>query len=143
MRLIKVESTSEHLKTLYRLLSERPPHANISHSSMPSYEEHVMFVNTDPYFKWYMISVDDELVGSVYLTWQNEIGISILKEYNGNGYATDALELFIATHEPLGGVPSNRAGSFIAHIAPENERSKALFERLGFVHVSDTYRLER
>ena len=40
---------------LYELLSERNPNANISHKKLPTYKQHVKFVMSKPYFKWYII----------------------------------------------------------------------------------------
>ena len=66
---------------LYDLLLQRNPDANISHKKMPTYEEHVNFVKSSPYSKWYIIEVDEERAGSIYLTKQNEIGIHFFKKY--------------------------------------------------------------
>jgi hypothetical protein len=60
---------------LYDLLLQRNPDANISHKKMPTYEEHVNFVKSSPYSKWYIIEVDGKRAGTIYLTKQNEIGI--------------------------------------------------------------------
>ena len=40
---------------LYDLLKERTSSTNISHKKMPTYKEHVKFVNSKPYAKWYVI----------------------------------------------------------------------------------------
>ena len=55
-------------KFLYELLLQRKEIVNISHKKMPTYEEHVTFVKSEPYSKWYIIQIDDEKVGSIYLT---------------------------------------------------------------------------
>ena len=40
---------------LYKLLKERDSKENISHKEMPSYKEHIKFVKSRPYQKWYII----------------------------------------------------------------------------------------
>ena len=45
---------------LYDLLLQRNSDANISHKKMPTYEEHVKFVRSQPYSKWYIIEIDGE-----------------------------------------------------------------------------------
>ena len=40
---------------LYKLLKDRDPKENISHKAMPSYKEHIKFVKSKPYQKWYII----------------------------------------------------------------------------------------
>ena len=64
---------------LYQHLKERNPSANISHKKMPTYAEHVKFVMSRPYSKWYIIIHKNKKVGIIYLTKQNEIGIFIKK----------------------------------------------------------------
>ena len=42
---------------------------------MPTYRQHVSFISSKPYSKWYVILYDASKVGSLYLSKQNEIGI--------------------------------------------------------------------
>ena len=51
---LRAVSKSDY-RFLYNLLKERDPRANISHKKMPTYNEHVMFVSSRPYSKWYVI----------------------------------------------------------------------------------------
>ena len=60
---------------LYDLLKNRDPIANISHKKMPSYDEHVYFILSNPYTIWYTIEYEGEKTGSIYLSKQDEIGI--------------------------------------------------------------------
>ena len=126
----------------WRLLLERPAEANISHSTMPTMDQHREFVLSTPYAAWYAILNEDEVpVGTVLLTWRNEIGIAILKEYQGKGYAEVAIRQLIKTHTPAEGVPGERAGHFLANVAPTNEASISLFNKLGGRVIQWTYRL--
>ena len=75
MKLVAInKAKKEHVKLLYDLLSERTPEESISHKSMPTYPEHEKFVQSNPYFAWYLIDVDGQFVGSIYLSKQREIG---------------------------------------------------------------------
>ena len=67
---------------LYNLLKEREPSTNISHKNMPSFSEHVTFVSSNPYFRWYIIEYQGKKSGSVYLSKNNEIGIFLKMEKN-------------------------------------------------------------
>ena len=118
---------------LYDLLAERPAHANISHRSMPSIDEHRAFIASRPYRAWYVIQGSKRSrVGSIYLTHNNEIGIHIATKYRGKGYARRAIEQLMATH------PQQR---YLANIAPANQPSHQLFSELGFTHIQDTLEL--
>lgn len=147
------------VRVLYELLLERDPSTNISHRKMPSWREHQQFAESKPYRKWYLIqSIDQEVisitdgpggnryrirqfVGACYLTRQNEIGIFLFKAHQGKGYAVEAVNLLITKHKPLKAIPGKRTGRFIANINPANERSKRLFQKLGFVHIQETFAL--
>lgn len=126
---------------LFLLLQERPSVANISHREMPSIEQHRQFVHRRPYWRWYLVENAEERVGSVYISHQNEIGIAIAQAHQRKGYARAALEELLRTHQPLDPVPSARRGAFVAHVAPGNDASHALFEGLGGKLIQVTYEL--
>jgi RimJ/RimL family protein N-acetyltransferase len=128
-------------RVLYELLLERDSSTNISHRKMPTWREHQQFVESKPYRKWYLVQVDGQFVGACYLTRQNEIGIQLFKAYQGKGYAVEAVNLLITKHKPLKAIPGKRSGRFLANINPQNERSMRLFQKLGFVHIQETYAL--
>ena len=67
---------------LFNLLKERESFMNISHKKMPTFSEHVKFIRSKPYTKWYIIENGKKKVGSIYLSKQNEIGIFIKKKHN-------------------------------------------------------------
>jgi RimJ/RimL family protein N-acetyltransferase len=137
MELINV--TAEDYDMLYTLLDERPMNANISHSKTPSWDEHVVFCESQPYWKWYIIKAGETRVGACYITHNNEIGIAILDEYKRHGLAVKALKRLMGTHTPLPEVKSVRPANFIANINPNNEASKKLFKGLGFTKIQETY----
>lgn len=120
---------SDHLMTLYRLIAERTPEQSISHKEIPSYFQHVVFVQSQPYKHWYLIESQDGIVGATYLSKQNEIGIFIFKAHMGKGYGTAAVKKLMMLH----------AGPFLANINPNNAASRAMFEKLGFKFIQVTY----
>ena len=74
-----IQISSKHYKFLYNLLAERKPHENISHKKLPSYSTHVKFIKSKPYSKWVLIEYRDKIIGSAYLSKNNEIAIWIKK----------------------------------------------------------------
>ena len=76
---------------LYDLLKNKDPNANISHKKMPSYDEHVEFVMSKPYTNWYIIECDKKNVGTIYLSKQDEIGISFKNDYENHKIYNPAL----------------------------------------------------
>ena len=122
----------QHCSLLYSLLSERTPEQSISHKEMPTYEQHLAFIDSKPYRAWYFVLAEGVAVGAIYLTKQNEIGIAIYQSYCGNGYAWEAIEELMKRHD----------GPFLANINPENYASIGLFRNLGFDLVQETYKHE-
>ena len=117
---------------LYKLLLERDPIANISHKKMPSYEQHLKLLKSKPYSKWYIIWNNEQRIGSIYLTKQDEIGIVIKKEFQKGGIGKMALQLIINKN------PRQR---YLANIATNNDKSKRFFEKNGFKLIQHTYEL--
>lgn len=119
---------------LHDLLFERTGDVavNISHRAFPPWTEHVEFVESRPYAHWYLLRVETVCVGAVYLTKADEIGVHIFRKYQGNGYGGEAVQMLVKRHPR----PSYRA-----NINPRNERSIALFQRLGFTLLQHTYEL--
>ena len=127
-----------HLDILYEILLEREPGQSISHTKMPTREEHKGFVDRIhklghcPYKAWYFIQqAGGEIVGTVYLTNEREIGVTIFKRYHRRGYGKSAVQILMAKHP----------GEFLANINPANQKSIEFFEKIGFNHIQNTYKL--
>ena len=128
------EVDEKDVQFLYNLLEERKPVTYISHKKMPTYEEHVNFVKSSPYSKWYIIEVDGERAGSIYLTKQNEIGIFLNEGLQEKGIGSNALNVLIGKNPDL---------RYLANINPENKKSIKFFKKLGFTLIQYTYGLNK
>lgn len=125
---------------LYDLLKERTPEVSISHKTMPTFKEHVRFVAGHTYLAWYLIKAGEDYVGSIYLTFHNEIGVFILKKCQGHGYGSAAIRALMQQHRPRHERGETGWG-FLANINPMNKRSAAMFKKLGFKLIQHTYQL--
>lgn len=126
---------------LYGMLKARPAMANISHQQVPSFEAHLEYVCSRPYRCWYLVGKDNGWIGTVSATYANEIGIAIEPLHQRKGYGKLAVILFTAKHQPLGEIPGKRNGRWIANVAPDNEPSIAMFEKLGAKMIQVTFEL--
>ena len=128
---------------LYELLKEREQEAtiNISHYKLPTFKSHGKFVESLPYVHWYLIVNEGVWVGYISATHRNEIGVILAKAHRGKGFGPMAIQQFIAKHEPLFAMPSERSGHWLANINPENHHSQHVFEKLGFKKIQSTYAL--
>ena len=130
--ILKLVSKSDY-RFLYDLLKERNSKINISHKRMPTWEEHVKFVKSKPYSKWYIIYNKDEKIGSIYLSKQSEIGIHLLKKYEKESIHLESIKKLMLLNSKI---------KFRANISPKNKNYIMLFEKLGFKMVQHTYELD-
>ena len=127
--ILKLVSKSDY-RFLYDLLKERNSKINISHKRMPTWEEHVRFVKSKPYSKWYIIYNKDEKIGSVLLTFENEVGIFIKNDVQHTGTGSVALQLLIKKNPHL---------RYLANINPKNKESIEFFQKNNFKLIQYTY----
>ncbi len=130
---LKLVNETDH-DFLYDLLKNRNPNVNISHKKMPKFKEHIKFVDSKPYSKWYIIKQNNEKVGSIYLSKQNEIGLFLKNNVQGQNIGTQALKLLIMKN------PKKR---ILANINPKNKKSIKFFEKNGFKLIQYTFELEK
>jgi GNAT superfamily N-acetyltransferase len=132
MKFVSVYDRKDAADILFALLKERDPVANISHVTMPTWEQHCAFIASRPYKEWHLIEAGNDTVGACYVSKQNEIGIFIFAQHQGKGYGRAAVRKVLDAH------PGER---MLANVAPLNDRSRAMFEGLGFRHVQNTFAL--
>ena len=118
---------------LFNLLKERDPRANISHKKVPIYSEHVKFVKSRPYSKWYIIEKSKIKIGSIYLSKNDEIGIFLKKIHNGKSFGNEVLRLLMQKN------PRTR---YLANVSPKNFHSMKFFKNNGFKLIQYTFELE-
>ena len=122
---------------LYVLLRDRPPEASISHRGMPSWDEHVAFVESLPYAAWFLVEIPfglvaEETIGCVYLTNADEIGVFLFERHRGKGFGPKAIKLLMEA------CPRER---YLANVAPANAQSARMFVKMGFRQIQNTYEL--
>ena len=117
---------------LFELLKERDPRANISHKKMPSYDEHIKFIKSKPYTRWYIILKSKERVGSIYLSKNDEIGLFLSKEYQKKNIGNTALVELIRKN------PRKR---YLANVNPKNKKSSTFFKKNNFKLIQHTYEM--
>jgi len=131
--LIKLNKVNKsHIRFLYELLKERDPRINISHKKMPTYENHVKFVLSKPYSKWYIIEYNGKKAGFIYLTKNAEIGIFIKKKFQRKKIGKNALETLMK---------KNSRTRYLANVSPKNRTSINFFKKNGFKLIQYTYEL--
>lgn len=114
----------------YELLKEREDIINISHKKMPSREKSDKFNASKPYAYDFVILINAERVGRVYISKANEVGIFIKKEHQNKRCGRKIMSLLF---------DRVRLKKYYANIAPLNIRAQKFFTKLGFRLIQYTY----
>ena len=117
---------------LYELLKTKDPIANISHKKMPSYDEHVNFILSNPYAIWYIIEYEGKKIGSVYLSKHDEIGISLVDNSLYDKIGKSIIKLLIKNN------PRKR---YLAKVSPRNKKLQNFFVNNDFTGLEYTYEI--
>jgi hypothetical protein len=117
---------------LYELLKERKLINNISHKKMPIFSQHVKFVKTKPYEKWYIIIKNKKKCWAIYLTKLNEIGLQLKKEEFNKKIETDILKLIMK---------KNPRARYLANVNPKNKKRINFLKKNGFKLIQYTYEI--
>lgn len=128
---LKNVKSSDH-EFLYDLLSKRDPYANISHKKMPNYKEHIKFVTSKPYFRWYVAYRENNKIGSAYISKQDEIGIHIIKSFDIPTLRKAIMDLVIAKN------PRKR---YLINVNPKNKKMIQFLQKNGLNLIQYTYEL--
>ena len=76
-------------------------------------------------------------MGSIYVTYENTIGINIIN-YEER-LLKECLNNLFKIIKPLPPLPSIRNKNFLINISPENEFFKKFLQRLGSTKIQETY----
>tara|TARA_A100001035_G_C27656791_1_gene441906 strand:- start:331 stop:753 length:423 start_codon:yes stop_codon:yes gene_type:complete len=136
MNFIEIDkNNSSHIEFLYCLLKNKK--FNISHEKLPSHEEHVKFVKDNPYRKWFLISIKNLISGSVYITYENHIGINLPSNNSEEYY--QILKFIFQKFNPLKEIKSIRNKHFMVNTVKENKNLINAINRHRMREIQRTY----
>lgn len=131
-----VVPTPRQIKILYSQLQSRA--YNISHNKTPSIEEHRNFVKKNPYRSWFIIREKDNLIGNIYVQFDNSIGLNCKEEIEEK-YLCKILCLLFKQLDPLEAIPSVRSAKFFFNVPSSNIIFQNKLNYLGFKEVQRTF----
>ena len=124
---------------LYELLLERKSYVNISHKKNPTYANHVKFVMSKPYAKWYIIYYGKEKIGSINLTKQDEVGIRFKEPLRSVFQPRKRLWLQVLKIM----MKKNPRNRYLININPRNTKMKNFLKNAGFELIQYTYEIPK
>ena len=130
-----IQISSKHYRFLYDLLSERKQFENISHKKLPSYNNHVKFIKSKPYAKWLLIECREKILGSVYLSKNNEIAIWIKKDIKDY-----KMKIRKKVLEEI--ITKFTRKKYLINLNPRNKKIINFYKKNGFKLIHSTFQLE-
>lgn len=120
--------SSADLGFLYGVLIQRlqDPDSNISHKTLPSWDEHVAYLRSGAYRVHYLATLGeraDFCLGHCYVDYRDCVGVYVQVGFRRHGIAKWMLAELIARHPP----------PLVANVNPKNGASLRLFRNAGFV----------
>jgi len=129
----KIVPTNKQIDILYQQLSLRnnKPRHNISHNSDTSFEQHAEFVNHHPYRAWFLILHKRQAIGSVYVQYDNSLGLHIFEHCQASTIEA-VISILRKKIQPLKAKPSLRYGDFFLNVAYANTSMQDALLELGY-----------
>ena len=135
----RIIPTEVQIGITYDLLLQR--RHGISHRLAPVFEDHVKFVNSNPYRAWYLAMNNQKAVGTFYLSKENTIGINI-SEINSEQTVAAIINYVKNNYSPLPEIKSVRASIFTINVPPKNLLLIKTLEKLDKEILQVSYSLE-
>ena len=133
------KSSKEHHENFYKILEKKTYF--ISHDDLPSFEEHKKFIEKNPYRFWKIIKMDNVILGSFYITFDNSIGINLIEaEYN---LYLEIIKKILIEYKPLKEKKSLRSKYFIFNSNPKNNLLIKALKKIGTEHIQNTYVIKK
>ena len=130
---LKAVSNSD-IEFLFELLKNRKSYENISHKKLPTMAQHIKFVKSKPYTKWYIIFLDGKKAGSIYLSKHDEIGISVKNGFKKSLVEIASLKLMKKK------IPRKR---YLANVNPKNSKAIKFFKQNHFKLLQYTFEFSK
>ena len=134
IQLERVIPTSTQTHQLFHQLEHRLH--RISHECLPSFDNHVSFVENNPYRAWFIVKRGAQDLGNVYVQFDNSIGLH-LPENVLSDELKDLLRLLYFEIEPLIAIPSVRYKDYFLNVASTNFDLQHKLVTLGIVKYKD------
>lgn len=132
-----VRKDNADIQLLFDLLFMRPH--NISHEAMPDFQNHAHFVMNAPYRAWYLITHEDEAIGTVYLKHDNSVGINLTSQ-NGPEIA-EIIDFVKTTHKPNEPIKSMVPNFFYVNFPSSASDAQSTMRELGYDEIQRSYKI--
>ena len=136
LEFLEIDKNSEiHISELFQILKKRK--FNISHEDLPDFNNHRNFVLNHPYRLWKIVKNKNKIIGTFYITYDNAIGIHLIKP-SKTLYESIIKKIFFI-YKPLKENKSIRSKYFLINVNPANIKLIKALKVIGLEHIQNTY----
>ena len=139
LELEQVLPTKRQIDELYRQLNSR--RHTISHKSPANYAEHARFVEDHPYRAWFIVKCGLRAVGSVYLQYDNSIGLNSL-DLLTEKQIESILQILGEQFPPLEALASVRPENFFLNVSSSDFDLQEKLIKIGLVEIQRSFVFE-
>lgn len=132
------EVTEEDHKVLFELLEQRTH--SISHNGLPSRDEHLNFVRSNPYRYWALITKNNSPIGTTYIQEDNSIGINLLNPEKLVVYKI--LQFIQSNFQPLEEIKSKVPSYFYVNVPNTNIDLSQILLELDALPIQISYKIK-
>ena len=126
--------TKSDIEFLYQLLKQRNISHNISHVKIPSLKQHIKFIDSKPYKRWYIIINNKQKIGSIYISKNSEVGIHLKNNQKKNKLLILVLKQFVKFHNEE---------FFYFNVSTNNKSLNNFFKKNNFSLLQLTYKISK
>tara|TARA_B100000963_G_C22183966_1_gene475702 strand:+ start:80 stop:535 length:456 start_codon:yes stop_codon:yes gene_type:complete len=136
-----VYGSKKNINATFNLFKLRPSYHRISASKSIAFKNHLKFVKSRIYRKWFIIKFNENYIGTLYFTFENSIGYFILDKYL---YMTnEILRKSFRIIKPLPKKLSIKQDYFTINISSKNKKYKKIIKNSGGKEIQNTYIFRR
>ena len=133
----KITGSKKQIKVLFELLKKR--NFKISHSELPSFEKHSIFVINNPYKVWYLVNQNDKSIGAFYIKSDNSIGLNLL--LHTEIVIKSIINFIKMNYSPEKEVPSKIPPYFYINVPTNNYKLKEIFDKTNINQIQVSYKI--
>lgn len=131
----RINGSHNQVQMLYDLFLSRQHH--ISANPNTEFQAHKEFVKNHPYRVWYIIRENGSVQGTVYLGYNNNIGINLSTEFLPE---VDQIIRWVTTnHKPLEEIRSVRPPYFYVNVPASNSLQIESLKKAGYRKIQETF----
>ena len=133
----KICGSDRQKNLLYQLLKKRK--YKISHTQIPDIKLHNNFVENHPYREWFIVSENEEEIGTFYIKFDNSIGLNLIIQNKEN--ISYILKFVKNNFLPQKEVSSLIPPFFYLNIASENYQLQCILDEMKINKLQISYKI--